>query len=159
MKVPELKIIVPLIVLGSLLGWIVITTYFPRDSTPMSVTRNGVTAGLTKTVYKNGENVAFWVENNRNSTIYFMVIPPYEIEQKVLGEWKSVYPKAVANMVVEIPPGGNETWIWHQQTAYLWRNPGDYRVVLPAHFSFEGCTTEVIYLPFKIRGWIGIRVY
>ncbi|NIQ04512.1 MAG: DUF4384 domain-containing protein [Candidatus Korarchaeota archaeon] len=158
MKIPQLKIIVPLLILGSLLGWIVVATYFPGDSTPMSVTRNGVTAGLTKIVYRNGEDVTFWVENNRNGTIYFMVMPPWEIEQKVCGEWKHVYPSAVANSVVEIPPGRDKTWIWHQQTDYWWSSPGDYRVILPVHLSFEG-DPEVFYLPFKIRGWIGIRAY
>ncbi|NIQ04514.1 MAG: hypothetical protein GWO20_01915 [Candidatus Korarchaeota archaeon] len=145
MKLLQLKTIVPLLVVGSLLGWILVTSLPPRNSTPTTITKNGITVGIEKTRYTKVENITFWVENNRNNKIFLRSPCPWHIEHKKDDKWEvSYYPGCAAlTVVVYLPPGGTKTWTWDQHRYPGRIDPGDYRVVLYV-------ARERFYLPFEI---------
>ncbi|NIQ07678.1 MAG: hypothetical protein GWO20_18775 [Candidatus Korarchaeota archaeon] len=111
--------------------------------TPMTITRAGITAGIEKRRFPMGQNITFWLENNRNNTIYFGSPCPWHIEQNVYGKWEVVFSFACAAVMVPFPPGETKTWAWDQRTFHTRAIPGVYRVVIRV-------SREEFYLPFNI---------
>ncbi len=105
-----------------------------------------------KETYSIGENVAITLENNEDETIYFSTTSHWSIEKDVNGNWETIYPGIVPQMITQLGSGETEESTWNQKDADGTQvGSGDYRVVTA--YSMNDLTfTKYAY--FSIVGYV-----
>ncbi|NIQ04728.1 MAG: S8 family peptidase, partial [Candidatus Korarchaeota archaeon] len=137
------------VILVCLLGFSLLgTQVLMRD--PPTKTREGITVGIEKTTYRQGELVRFWIYNNRNTTVQLAAKPlPFQIERHTEDGWERVFRPVLRPVFVDLPPGGNKSGGWDQRTSEGTQAPPDrYRVRLSCYTNSG--PPVLFYLSFRI---------
>ncbi|NIQ05921.1 MAG: hypothetical protein GWO20_09430 [Candidatus Korarchaeota archaeon] len=114
------------------------------DSKSRTITRNGITVGIEKTRYTKGENITFWLKNERTVKIELPNSAPWVIEEKTITGWKAIFSPVAAQVVIPIRSGEKIIWWWQQLTHEKdWVGQGKYRVGFPI-------IEDLLYLRFEI---------
>lgn len=114
---------------------------------PKTKTVNGITVGISKNRYAEGERVIFWMKNERKDVVNLPSKPPWHIEKHTNQGWQIVYQPLSLTVVVKLKPNETRRWTWNQYILGNYSSIGLFRVVIPCWVQDWSATLN---LPFTI---------